>query len=39
MKILVVGSGAREHVIAKKLSENADVYTYKIGRASCRERV
>ena len=28
MKILVVGSGAREHVIAKKLSENADVYTY-----------
>ncbi len=28
MKILVVGSGAREHIIAKELSKNAEVYTY-----------
>lgn len=28
MKILVVGSGAREHIIAEKLSQNAEVYTY-----------
>ena len=28
MKILVIGSGAREHAIAKALSKNAEVYTY-----------
>ena len=28
MKILMVGSGAREHAIAKALNKTADVYTY-----------
>lgn len=28
MKILVIGSGAREHAIAKALDKTADVYTY-----------
>lgn len=28
MKILVIGSGAREHAIAKALNKNAEVYTY-----------
>jgi len=28
MKILVIGSGAREHAIAKALNKNSEVYTY-----------
>ena len=28
MKILMVGSGAREHAIAKALNKTADVYGY-----------
>ena len=51
MKLLVVGSGGREHAIAKKLLESKDVEQVfvapgndgmtldEIGRASCRERV